>query len=244
MADVDWTEFPIPTLMRSARGVYAQSIRAQLQLLGVDDLPRNGVFILAGIDTERGPVADLPAELGVTKQAVSQAVDILVAKGYVERRGDLGDRRRVVLELTDRGRKVVAAVQRGVDAVDHQLAEQVPAGQIDAMRSALIALTGIKGKGIATGAGQRRPARQLRRFSPVFSVRDLHAATASPAAMGWNCTWPPIPSRTRAPPISTSATPTRSTTSGAGPVSAATPTRSDPPTTSSARVPMSTRTAT
>jgi len=185
MADVDWTEFPIPTLMRSARGVYAQSIRAQLQLLGIDDLPRNGAFILAGIDTERGPVADLPAELGVTKQAVSQAVDILVAKGYVERRGDLGDRRRVVLELTDRGRKVVAAVQRGVDAVDHQLAEQVPAGQIDAMRSALIALTGIKGKGIATGAGQRRPARQLRRFSPVFSVRDLHAALDHYAALGF-----------------------------------------------------------
>jgi DNA-binding MarR family transcriptional regulator/catechol 2,3-dioxygenase-like lactoylglutathione lyase family enzyme len=186
MADVDWTEFPIPTLMRSARGVYAQSIRAQLQLLGVDDLPRNGAFILAGIDTEGGPLADLPAELGVTKQAVSQVVDILVTKGYLERRGDVGDRRRVVLELTDRGREVVAAVQRGVDAVDHQLAEQVPSGQIDAMRSALIALTGIKGKGIATGAGRRRPARQLRRFSPIFSVRDLRAALDHYAALGFD----------------------------------------------------------
>ena len=113
MADVDWTEFPIPTLMRSARGVYAQSIRAQLQLLGVDDLPRNGAFILAGLDTEGGPLTDLPAELGVTKQAVSQAVDILVTKGYVERRGDAGDRRRVVLELTDRGREVDIADPSG-----------------------------------------------------------------------------------------------------------------------------------
>jgi DNA-binding MarR family transcriptional regulator/catechol 2,3-dioxygenase-like lactoylglutathione lyase family enzyme len=185
MADADWTEFPIPTLMRSARGVYAQSIRAQLQLLGIEDLPRNGAFILAGIDTEGGPLADLPAELGVTKQAVSQVVDILVTKGYLERRGDAGDRRRVVLELTDRGREVVAAVQRGVDAVDHQLAEQVPSGQIDAMRSALIALTGIKGQGIATGTGRRRSARQLRRFSPIFSVRDLRAALDHYAALGF-----------------------------------------------------------
>jgi DNA-binding MarR family transcriptional regulator/catechol 2,3-dioxygenase-like lactoylglutathione lyase family enzyme len=186
MADVDWTEFPIPTLMRSARGVYAQSIRVQLQLLGVDDLPRNGAFILAGIDAPGGPQPDLPAELGVTKQAVSQLVDVLVTKSYLERRGDAADRRRVVLELTDRGREVVAAVQRGVDAVDQQLAEQVPSGQIDAMRSALIALTGIKGKALATGAGRRRPARQLRRFSPIFSVRDLRAALAHYAALGFD----------------------------------------------------------
>lgn len=186
MADIDWTEFPIPALMRSARGVYAQSIRAQLQLLGVDDLPRSGAVILAGIDAPGGPPPDLPAELGVTKQAVSQVVDTLVTRGYLERHGDAGDRRRVVLELTDRGRKVVAAVERGVDIVDHQLAEQVPSAQIDAMRSALIALTGIKGKAIATGAGRRRPARQLRRFSPIFSVRDLRAALEHYAALGFD----------------------------------------------------------
>src|SRR5208282_3459211 len=144
MDDADRNEFATPTLMRSARGAYAQSIRAQLQLLGIDDLPRNGAFILAGIDTSGGPRADLPAELGVTKQAVSQVIDVLVNRGYLERHGDPADRRRVVLELTDRGRDVVSAVLRGVEAVDRQLEERVPSEQIDAMRSALIALTGIR----------------------------------------------------------------------------------------------------
>ena len=58
MADADPVEYATPTLMRAARGAYAQSIRAQLHAIGVDDLPRNGAFILAGIDTSGGPRPD------------------------------------------------------------------------------------------------------------------------------------------------------------------------------------------
>jgi DNA-binding MarR family transcriptional regulator/catechol 2,3-dioxygenase-like lactoylglutathione lyase family enzyme len=179
-------EFATPTLMRSARGAYAQAIRAQLRLIGISDMPRNGVVILAGIDTSGGPRQDLPAELGVTKQAVSQVIDVLVNRGYLSRSPDLGDRRRVALELTDRGQEVVEAVLRGVEEVDRQLRERVPADQIEAMRSALIALTEIKADDLATGTGQRRPARQFRRFSPIFPVRDLGAALAHYAALGFD----------------------------------------------------------
>jgi DNA-binding MarR family transcriptional regulator len=177
-------DFTTPTLMRSARGVYAQSIRAQLQAIGTDDLPRNGAFILAGIDSSGGPRQDLPAELGVTKQAVSQVIDILVNRGYLTRRSTPGDRRRVDLGLTDRGREVVQAVLSGIEAVDRGLAERVPPEQIEAMRSALIALTEIKTVAVITGAGQR-PRTQLRRFSPIFPVRDLSAALAHYAALGF-----------------------------------------------------------
>src|SRR5580704_958654 len=113
MDGADRDEYATPTLMRSARGVYAQSIRAQLQAIGVEDLPRNGAFILAGIGTSGGPRPDLPAGLGVTKQAISQVVDILVNRGYLTRQPTPGDRRRVDLKLTDRGLEVVEAVVRG-----------------------------------------------------------------------------------------------------------------------------------
>jgi len=176
-------ELATPTLMRSARGAYAQAIRAQLRLIGIDDLPRNGAIILAG--TSGRPGQDLPAELGVTKQAVSQAIDVLVNRGYLSRSPDPGDRRRVALELTDRGQAVVEAVYRGVEEVDRQLRERVPAGQIEAMRSALLALAEIKGHDLATGKGQRRPARQFCRLSPIFPVRDLGAALAHYAALGF-----------------------------------------------------------
>ncbi|HTX29449.1 MAG TPA: MarR family transcriptional regulator [Streptosporangiaceae bacterium] len=185
MEDPGWNEYATPTLMRAARGVYAQSIRAQLRLIEVDDLPENGVFVLAGIDSAGGPRQDLPAGLGVTKQAVSQVIDILVNRGYLTRRIDPDDRRRFVLELTDRGYQVVDVASRAVDAVDRQLAERVSAEQVEAMRSALIALAKIKGAAITTGAGQRRTPRQLRSFSPIFPVRDLAAALAHYAALGF-----------------------------------------------------------
>jgi DNA-binding MarR family transcriptional regulator/catechol 2,3-dioxygenase-like lactoylglutathione lyase family enzyme len=182
MADSDLNEYATPTLMRAARGTYAQSIRAQLQRIGADDIPANGVFVLAGVDRHR---QDLPAGLGISKQAVSQVIDVLVNRGYLTRRTDPGDRRRVVLALTGRGEEVLDAAMSGVDAVDHQLEERVSAEQIGAMRAALIALGEIKVEGIATGAGQRRPERQLRSFSPIFPVRDLAAALAHYAALGF-----------------------------------------------------------
>ena len=185
MTDPDEDELATPTLMRAARGVYAQSIRAQLEAIGAGDLPRNGAALLAGIAAAGGPRPDLPAGLGVTKQAVSQAIDILASRGYLDRNPDPGDRRRITLRLTARGQEVLDAVVRGTEAVDAQLLERVPAGQVGAMRSALLALAGIKTDAAASGAGKRRPPRQFRQFSPIFPVRDMTAALAHYAALGF-----------------------------------------------------------
>ncbi len=175
-----------PTLMRSARGAYARSIRAHLHAIGIDDLPRNGAFILTGIDTTGGPRGDLSSDLGVTKQAVSQVIDILVSRGYLERTADPDDRRRIVLELTERGRQAADAVSRGVEAVDLQLREHVSPRQIEAMRSVLVALTDIKSTSLVSGTGLKRPPRQFRHFSPIFPVRNLADALAHYSTLGFN----------------------------------------------------------
>jgi DNA-binding MarR family transcriptional regulator len=179
-------ELSTATLMRSARGVYAQSIREELHAIGIDNLPRNGVRILAGIDGSGAPSQDLPSELGVSMQAVSRLVDILVKRGYLERREDAEDRHRVAVELTDLGREVLDAAVHGVEEVDRQLEARVSRQQIESMRSTLVALSEIKRSGVASGAGRRRPARELRRFSPIFPVRDLGTALAHYAALGFD----------------------------------------------------------
>jgi DNA-binding MarR family transcriptional regulator/catechol 2,3-dioxygenase-like lactoylglutathione lyase family enzyme len=183
--DGDRSQLSTPTLMRSARGAYAQSIRAELHAIGIDDLPRNGALILAGIVTSGGPRQDLPSALGVTKQAVSLVIDTLVDRGYLDRRPDPDDRRRVILELTDRGQEAVDAVRQGVEAIDRQLQERVSPEQIGAMRAVLVALAEIKTSAGATGTDRRRPPRQLRHFSPIFPVRDLAAALAHYRALGF-----------------------------------------------------------
>ena len=183
---LDLSDLATPTLMRAARGTYARSIRASLQAIGADDLPRNGAFILSRLYRASEPRDDLPAGLGVSKQAVSQAIDVLVNRGYVDRSPDPSDRRRVTLELTERGHLVVAAVWRGTEAIDSQLAARISPERVESMRSGLMALADIKAEETASGAGDptSRRTRQFRQFSPIFPVRDLAAALRHYAALG------------------------------------------------------------
>jgi len=174
-----------PALLRSARGAFAQAMRAALADVGVTDLPRNGAFILAGIDANGGPRTDLPEELGVTKQAVSNAIESLVVKGYVERSTDQADRRRIALELTDDGQTVVDAVVRGIRTVDDELRSRVGRDQADAMRAGLLALAQIKSERRASGTGRIGKRRQLRRCFPMFSVRDMQSASAHYRTLGF-----------------------------------------------------------
>lgn len=181
----DRSDIPTPTLMRAARGTYARSIRAHLQAIGVNDLPRNGAFVLSGVDETGAPRGDLPASLGVSKQAVSQVVDVLVNRGYLDRSPDRADRRRITLELTERGHEVVGAVGRGTDAIDRELAERVSPAEVATLRSGLMALADIKTETTAAGTAQRRPARRFRGFSPIFPVRDMAAALAHYTSLGF-----------------------------------------------------------
>jgi DNA-binding MarR family transcriptional regulator len=182
---VDRSELAIPTLMRAARGAYARSIRSQLRAIGIDDLPKNGAFVLFRLYEGSEPREDLPAGLGVSKQAVSQVIDVLVNRGYVVRGADASDRRRITLELTERGHQVVAAVWRGTEAIDKQLATRVSPAEVAALRSGLMALADIKAEATAAGTGTPRRARQLRRFNPIFAVRNLGSALAHYRALGF-----------------------------------------------------------
>jgi DNA-binding MarR family transcriptional regulator/catechol 2,3-dioxygenase-like lactoylglutathione lyase family enzyme len=186
--DLDLNELPSPTLMRMARGTYAQAIRAELHALGYDNLPRNGVFVLSAIESSEESRLELPSELGVTKQAVSLVIDTLVNRGYLERRPATDDRRRVDLELTDRGQEVVDAAARAVDAVNRQLEERLSREQIDAARAVLIALTEIKSSAVEKGTGRRRSPRALRGISPIFPVRNLNDALAHYQSLGFTTT--------------------------------------------------------
>jgi long-chain acyl-CoA synthetase len=51
--------------------------------------------------------SDLAFELAVTKQSVTRLVDGLVAKGYITRRVDEADRRRVIHAITSKGERAL-----------------------------------------------------------------------------------------------------------------------------------------
>ena len=134
----------IPALLRAARGSYAHAIKASLTTAGIDDLPRNGAFVVGGMGNHGGSAVDMIRGLGVTKQAASQLIDILVLRGYLTRDVNPDDRRRMTIELTDRGRAAAGAVRSAIESIDTELARMVSPAQLAGLRAGLFALADIK----------------------------------------------------------------------------------------------------
>ncbi len=86
-----------------------------LQRDGFGDLLQQGVWAISALAAPGLKISarDLVTRMDISKQAVSQLVDTLVAEGYVDRRPDTEDRRRTLLELTPRGQAADAGHRRG-----------------------------------------------------------------------------------------------------------------------------------
>jgi DNA-binding MarR family transcriptional regulator len=142
--DIDVDGIPLPALLRAARGSYGRAIAARLAEAGFDDIPRNGAFVLGGMANRGGSVANLVRELGVSKQAASALIDALVMRGYLDRRTDPADRRRLIIDVTVRGRTAAASVRAGVEAVDAELGGMISADELKGLRTGLVALCAIR----------------------------------------------------------------------------------------------------
>ena len=134
----------MPALLRDARGSYAQAVRADLTAAGFDDLPRNGPFVIGGMARFNASATDMITGLGVTKQAASQLIDLLVVRGYLTREVDPDDRRRMTISLTDRGRAAAQVTRSAVESIDAELAEMITPEQLAGLRAGLTALGQIK----------------------------------------------------------------------------------------------------
>jgi DNA-binding MarR family transcriptional regulator len=77
--------------------------------------------VLRHLRRGRSIQSDLAFQLAVTKQSVTRLVDALVAKGYVTRRTDDDDRRRVIHAITAMGERALddanARIERFLHAV-------------------------------------------------------------------------------------------------------------------------------
>jgi len=130
----------IPGLLRAARGAYGNAVRAAFAEAGFDDIPRNGAYVLARTYDNASPLGDLTRELGISKQAVSQLIDTMVMRGYLERAVDSEDRRRMLIRLTPRGEAAATVSWRAATSVDNDLESILSADGVTALRTGLIAL--------------------------------------------------------------------------------------------------------
>jgi DNA-binding MarR family transcriptional regulator len=138
--DTVYAQLGIPGLLRLARRAYGNPVRAAFAESGFDDVPRNGAYLLARVYGNSYAVPDLMRGLGISKQAVSQLVDTMVMRGYVERRLDPGDRRRMLLSLTPRGQEAATVGWQAATRTDEELERRLTADGVAVLRDSLITL--------------------------------------------------------------------------------------------------------
>jgi DNA-binding MarR family transcriptional regulator len=138
---------PVPALLYMTRGTYTEAIRRAQAKVGCADVPASGEFILNAMEWSGAPLEAIVRFLGVTKQAVSQTVDTLVDRGYLERGRDPSDRRRLTLTLTERGHVAGKAGRGAIQSVDRELRSRVGPRAIALTRATLVALVEIKQMG-------------------------------------------------------------------------------------------------
>jgi DNA-binding MarR family transcriptional regulator len=146
-ADAMYQRLGVPGLLRMARGAYGNAVRAALAESGFDDMPRNGAYLLARVYDGRYAVADLTRALGISKQAVSQLVDTMVTRGYIERTPDADDRRRMQLTLTPRGAEAATVSWQAATRTDEELERRLSADGVAALRHGLITLCEMTDEG-------------------------------------------------------------------------------------------------
>jgi DNA-binding MarR family transcriptional regulator len=127
----------IPGLLRAARKAYGNAIRDAFAAAGFDDIPRNGAYVLARTYDNASPLSALTRELGISKQAVSQLIDTMVMRGYLERSEDSEDRRRMLITLTRRGQAAARVSWEAVTDVDAELGSRLPPDGVQALRAGL-----------------------------------------------------------------------------------------------------------
>ena len=138
-----WYEkFPMPALLRHARTTYGLAMRRALEEAGFDDVPKNGLYVIGGLALGAGeiPLGQLVRELRVSKQAAGQLVDMLVLRGYLDRTVDAEDRRKLTVNLTERGRAAAAAQAAAREKIDAELKARVGPEDVSRTRRTLAAL--------------------------------------------------------------------------------------------------------
>jgi DNA-binding MarR family transcriptional regulator len=127
-------------LLRAARFAYGNAIREALVEAGLDDIPKNGIFVIGALGRTRAPLARIIDSLGVSKQSAGQLVDTLALRGYIERDIDPEDRRRLTVTLTARGRAAAEIARATVERLDAALLKKVGREHVAHTRATLHAL--------------------------------------------------------------------------------------------------------
>ena len=123
-------------LQRPARHFEVVLVERQ-RAAGYSDLTVAHTAVFSVIDLAGTPIGVLAQRAGVTKQAMSQVVADLVAKGYVERREDPDDRRSRIVVLTAKGMEGIRSARGQIAAIEREYRRVLGPERFDTLRELL-----------------------------------------------------------------------------------------------------------
>lgn len=104
------------------------------------DLSRTEVGLLSALSTRPHRVTELAAREGITQPGVTQLVNRLAERGWVERRTDPGDGRAVLVALTDDGQEALDRVRAEYRALLHEEMAALDDEEVETLASAVAIL--------------------------------------------------------------------------------------------------------
>jgi DNA-binding MarR family transcriptional regulator len=94
-------------LLRLSRATNDETVR-RVQARGHRELPPSYPRLLGNLDADGTRLSALTRRMGSTRQAVSQLLQEMEARGFVERAQDPSDKRGVIVRFTHKGRRALA----------------------------------------------------------------------------------------------------------------------------------------
>jgi DNA-binding MarR family transcriptional regulator len=137
---VDPQEPDFVILMAAAYRAMTERLDAELLARGIEGMRPSYGYVIRAVHAEQPTVNRLAALLDVTKQTASKLADDMIRGGFLERRPDPDDRRRVRLGLSERGEAVRRSALETSRKLERELAQAAGAGTVPAAREAMMAL--------------------------------------------------------------------------------------------------------
>jgi len=119
-------------LLALARLRWLNRMRAALAERGFTTFRRGDGAWVRILGYEPQGLGEMAEFIGISRQAATKMADSLESRGYVERKDDDADRRRVVLHLTDLGRRYEQAIIEVVDNLDESFRASVSPADLEA----------------------------------------------------------------------------------------------------------------
>ena len=123
--------------LMSASRAHVAAVMARLAALGYADFPFASASLLWLMDESGARSTVLAQRAGVTKQAMSQLVKLMVAQGYLEQVADPGDTRARLVRMTARGSAVKTACVEVREDLNRRIAGVLTMKEAARMEAAL-----------------------------------------------------------------------------------------------------------